>query len=269
MRRLALALFALTLVVPQVHAQAPVYTFGVRPLTPPRNPALAPGGRLGARVPPALLAAAWTDSLLAQRVRGTRRHREPGRRPPPRAPRAPAGLLGPYADIGMQLNVRFELKADQFRNLRCTAADRQVALSGCQSGFPTITPNPLYSVRTSGVVAQRLHVDVDFDSQREFDANNNIRLWYEGLEDEILRRVEAGNVTFQMPSSRFISAAIPANNFGVQAVAQVGPVEFRGIFAQQKGNMVTDRSTAWARPRASRSIVTRAIWITSRAASSS
>ena len=247
MRRLAtIALLASTLVVPQVHAQAPVYTFGVPPLTPPRNPALAPGGRLGARVPPAILAAAWTDSLLARRrplyaVPATLAvaPSPPPAAPPPRA--IPAGLLGPYADIGMQLNMRFELKADQFRNLRCTAADRQVALSGCQSGFPTITPNPLYAVRTSGVVAQRLHVDVDFDSQREFDANNNIRLWYEGLEDEIVRRVEAGNVTFQTPSSRFISAAIPANNFGVQAIAQLGPMEFRGIYAQQKGNMVTDR----------------------------
>src|SRR5690242_20133898 len=57
----------------------------------------------------------------------------------------------------------------------------------------------------------------------------------------MLRRVEAGNVTFQMPPSRFISAAIPANNFGVQAIGQIGPVEFRGIYAQQKGNVVRDR----------------------------
>src|SRR2546427_1038715 len=28
----------------------------------------------------------------------------------------------------------------------------------------------------------------DFDSQREFDANNNLQVWYEGLEDEPLRR---------------------------------------------------------------------------------
>src|SRR2546427_4410870 len=81
----------------------------------------------------------------------------------------------------------------------------------------------------------------DFDSQREFDANNNLQVWYEGLEDEILRRVEAGNVTFQAPPSRFISAAIPANNFGVQAIAQLGALEFRGIYAQQKGNVVRDR----------------------------
>jgi hypothetical protein len=248
MQRLAqLVLLAVSLVVPQAHAQAPAYTFGVPPLVAPRNAALAPGGRLGSRVPPALVAAVWADSLLAHRMPwylAPVAVAEGAPTPPaaaPAPPAVPAGLLGPYADIGMQLNVRFELKADQFRNLRCTATERQLALSGCEAGFPTITPNPQYAVRTGGVVAQRLHVDVDFDSQREFDANNNLRIWYEGLEDEILRRVEAGNVTFQIPSSRFISAAIPANNFGVQAIAQVGPVEVRGIFAQQKGNMVKDR----------------------------
>src|SRR5256712_12550813 len=61
------------------------------------------------------------------------------------------------------------------------------------------------------------------------------------MENEPLRRVEAGNVTFQAPRSRFISAAIPANNFGVQAIAQFGALELRGIYAQQKGNVVTDR----------------------------
>src|SRR5256712_5729229 len=141
----------------------------------------------------------------------------------------------------MQLNVRFELKADQFRNLRCSATDLQQALSGCAAGFPTISPNPQYSIRSGGVVGQRLHLNVDFDSQREFDANNNLQVWYEGLGDEPLRRVEAGNVTFQAPRSRFISAAIPANNFGVQAIAQFGALELRGIYAQQKGNVVTDR----------------------------
>jgi len=224
-------------------------------LVAPHHAALAPGGRLGSRVPPALVAAAWADALLAARRSGlSAATLPPSPGPPalaetPPAPGAPStfqaagkgGLLGPYADLGMQLNLRFELKADQFRNLRCTSVERQVALSGCSGGFPTISPNPQYALRTAGVVGRRLHINVDFDSQREFDANNNLQVWYEGLEDEVLRRVEAGNVTFQAPASRFISAAIPANNFGVQAIAQVGPVELRGIFAQQKGNVVKDR----------------------------
>jgi hypothetical protein len=157
------------------------------------------------------------------------------------APSPPLAAAVPAAELGMDLNLRLELKADQFRNLRCTSQELQGTLSGCSAGFPTITPNPQYAIRTAGIVGQRLHVDVDFDSQREFDANNNLHVWYEGLENEFLRRVEAGNVTFQAPPSRFITAAIPANNFGVQAIGQVGPLELRGIVAQQKGNIVKDR----------------------------
>ncbi|HLQ69456.1 MAG TPA: cell surface protein SprA [Gemmatimonadales bacterium] len=249
-----LVLLAATLVVPQVHAQAPVYTFGVPPLVAPRNPALAPGGRLGARVPPALLAHAWAAGVLARRLPLFGPQNTSAAVATPSPVNAPGGVpsvgvaagehrgvFGQYADLAMQLNLRFELKADQFRNLRCTSQERQLAISGCSAGFPTISPNPQYAIRTAGIVGQRLHVDVDFDSQREFDANNNLHVWYEGLEDEVLRRVEAGNVTFQAPPSRFITAAIPANNFGIQAIAQLGPVEFRGILAQQKGNVVQDR----------------------------
>jgi hypothetical protein len=250
-----------TLVVPQAYGQEPSIRarFDAPALPVPRNPALAPGGRLGSRVPPALIAAAWLDAVLARRRAAGPLGVATLPLPPlaaaaPGEPAAPEqlpsrgfaaagrqGLLGPYADLGMQLNVRFELKADRFKNLRCTSEERLRALSGCNTGFPTISPNPQYAIRTAGVVGQRLHINVDFDSQREFDANNNLQVWYEGLEDEILRRVEAGNVTFQAPPSRFISAAIPANNFGVQAIAQVGPLEVRGIFAQQKGNVVKDR----------------------------
>ena len=64
----------------------------------------------------------------------------------------------------MDLHLRLELKADQFRNLQCTSQEFQVTLSGCNSGFPTITPNPQYAIRSAGVVGERLHVDVDFDS---------------------------------------------------------------------------------------------------------
>ena len=251
MRRLSqLVALVVTLVVPRVHAQAPAYTFGAPPLVAPRNAALLPGGRLGTRVPPALVARAWVQAVEARRQPLFGAAAAPAiAAAAPAAPAAPVtfegvtpgrGVLG-YANIGMQLNLRFELKADQFRNLSCTSQERLLALSGCSGGFPTITPNPQYAIRTAGVVGERLHLDVDFDSEREFDANNNLHVWYEGLEDEILRRVEAGNVTFQAPPSRFITAAVPANNFGVQAIAQVGPVELRGILAQQKGNMVKDR----------------------------
>src|SRR5439155_23759832 len=177
-----------TLSVPRFDAHPPAFTFGGPPLTPPRQPALAPGGWLGTRVPPALIARAWAERLVTRRASLFAALSPPVvSAPSPPVVSAPS----PPAELGMDLNLRLELKADQFRNLRCTSQELQLTLSGCSSGFPTITPNPQYALRSAGVVRQRLHVDVDFDSQREFDANNNLHVWYEGLEDEVLRRVEA------------------------------------------------------------------------------
>ena len=262
-RPVSVAVLVLSTLIPRVDAQEPVAGSGGEPafvlplripsLAPSPVPALAPGGRLGARVPPVLVAAAW-----ARRVHGTLPFGErslavgaaassllvpvePGAAALGQGAAPATGAATWFANLGMDLSLRFELKADQFRNLRCDNFERQQAVSGCSAGFPTISPNPQYAIRSGGVVGQRLHVNVDFDSQREFDANNNIQVWYEGLEDEILKRVEAGNVSFQVPQSRFISAAIPTNNFGVQAIAQVGALELRGIYAQQKGNVVRDR----------------------------
>jgi hypothetical protein len=272
MRRPAsLTLFALTLLPSVVVAQEPVVRTGPVPtfvvpfrvpsLVPAPVAALAPGGRLGPRLPAALVAARWAQRVTDMLSRGLASGpvsdtsvvaalARIAAMPSVLTPTAPpvfqasgaTGPLGQFASLGMDLSLRFELKADQFRNLRCNTFERQQAVSGCSAGFPTITPNPQYAIRSGGVVGQRLHVNVDFDSQREFDANNNLQVWYEGLEDEVLRRVEAGNVSFQAPGSRFISAAIPANNFGIQAVGQVGALELRGIYAQQKGNVVRDRT---------------------------
>jgi len=267
MRRPTLVGFvALSLVIPQAYAQdagaaarpdsahAPrlVAAFRWAPLAVPRHPALLLGARLGPRASPAVVAAAWERSLRASLPSLTLAAAGPVAPPAAAAPaeslatpafaaRRPIRFLGTTADLGMELNVRFELKADRFQNLKCTPIEQQQAISGCRAGFPTISPVPQYAVRTAGVVGQRLHVNVDFDSQREFDANNNLKVWYEGLEDDILKRVEAGNVTFRAPRSRFISAAIPANNFGVQAVAQLGNLELSGIYAQQKGNVIKNR----------------------------
>jgi cell surface protein SprA len=90
-------------------------------------------------------------------------------------------------------------------------------------------------------VADRLHVNVDYDSQREFDASNTIAISYYGRAHDFLQKVEVGNVTFQAPQSHFITAAIPSGNYGIQSLMQIGGAQLRTIAAQQKGNVVRDR----------------------------
>src|SRR5207237_4008376 len=146
-------------------------------------------------------------------------------------------LLRQYADLGIQVNALLESRFERRRNLHCTASDASAFDTSCRGGFNPPRIDPQFNVRTGGVVGERIHVNVDYDTQREFDASNNIQVYYQGLEDEILRRVEVGNVTFAAPRSRFITGGIPANTSGVAATAQIGALSFGGLFAPQKGTV--------------------------------
>ncbi|HEU4643505.1 MAG TPA: cell surface protein SprA [Gemmatimonadaceae bacterium] len=165
----------------------------------------------------------------------------------PAAPQIPApqprngtDIFGQHANLGLQLQSRVEVKGERDRNERCVATDFLTPTAGCRGTFQPQFDFQ-FGVRTGGVVADRVHVNVDYDSQREFDASNNISVYYEGKPDEILHRLELGNVSFVPPPSRFITAGIPSGNYGIQAIGQLGPMNFRAIAAQQKGNVVRDR----------------------------
>lgn len=149
-------------------------------------------------------------------------------------------ILGDYADLGIQLNSRFEFRSEKDETNTCRGATFYLSNAACQNTFaPTLDFQ--YNLRSAGVVADRVHVNVDYDSEREFDASNTISIAYEGKPSEFIQKVEVGNVTFQPPPSRFITAAIPSGNYGIQAVTNIGPMRLRGIIAQQKGNIVRDR----------------------------
>ncbi|HEX6536056.1 MAG TPA: cell surface protein SprA [Gemmatimonadaceae bacterium] len=164
----------------------------------------------------------------------------PPGKPAPPAQRTGTDIFGQYANLGLQLQSRVEVKGERDRNERCVATDFLTPISGCRGTFQPQFDFQ-FGVRTGGVVADRVHVNVDYDSQREFDASNNISVYYEGKPDEILHRLEVGNVSFVPPPSRFITAGIPSGNYGIQAIGQLGPMNFRAIAAQQKGNVIRDR----------------------------
>ncbi|MDQ8153432.1 MAG: cell surface protein SprA [Gemmatimonadota bacterium] len=151
-----------------------------------------------------------------------------------------ADLFGQYADLGLALNGRLESKVNRTKNERCISSEFFSLASQCKGTFQPLFDFQ-FDVRTGGVVADRVHLNVDYDSKREFDASNNIQVYYQGKTDELIQKLEVGNVTFQPPASRFITGGIPSGNYGLQAVGQLGPMRFRTIVAQQKGNVTKDR----------------------------
>jgi hypothetical protein len=143
--------------------------------------------------------------------------------------------------LGIAFRGRFEMKLDQLKNDRCTASDIGNPFSGCVGGFPTPLVDQQFDLRAGGVVSQRIHMNVDYNSEREFNANNDVHVWYQGEQNDVVQRVEIGNVSLDAPPSRFITAAIPANSFGIQAQARFGALEVRSILAQQRGSALRTR----------------------------
>lgn len=158
----------------------------------------------------------------------------------PQAARAPEllpGVLGRYADLDLEVGGSGQLRSRWESFSPCFFA----AGVNCNAGaVPNVTPEFQLRAIARGTISERVHVDVDFDQTREFNAVNNISVFYQGKPDEILRRVELGEVTMPLPNSRFISRGIPAGNFGVRSQAQLGPLEVQAVVAQQGGN-VEDR----------------------------
>jgi len=139
-------------------------------------------------------------------------------------------------DLGMRLRARTEVGGDWLRFSPC---DPSVRFACEPSLIPQLRPDVQFGVELSGTVADRVVVDVDYDQNREFTATNRINIEYRGQAGEFLRSVEVGDVTFDLPDSRFLTRGIPAGNFGLRASAQAGSLELQTVLAQQRGDLST------------------------------
>ncbi|MGN6391676.1 MAG: cell surface protein SprA [Gemmatimonadales bacterium] len=152
------------------------------------------------------------------------------------------GLPTKYADLALDGQARLEIRSDKVREELCTPALSLDPTSGCRGGFRAPTLDNQVNIRSTGLLGQRVHVNVDFDTERDYAGNQNVQIYYEGLQDEIVKRIDVGTVVFQPPPSRFITAAVPSNNFGVNATFEMGPIQLQTLAATQKGSVVAERT---------------------------
>jgi Motility related/secretion protein len=143
-------------------------------------------------------------------------------------------FVSDLSGLDVEIVGRPELAGDWTRFRPCEAG---VQVTCEPDLIPQLNPAMEFKVRLQGKVSDRIRLDVDFDQAREFSAANRINIFYEGKEDEVLQRLDLGDVTFQLPASRFLTEGIPAGNFGFQAEGQLGPLDFRGVWAQQRGDL--------------------------------
>ncbi|NHN27477.1 cell surface protein SprA [Flavobacterium jejuense] len=92
------------------------------------------------------------------------------------------------------------------------------------------------SVGLQGKVGTRLNVNINYDTQSTFAFQNLIKLEYGSTEDDILQKLEIGNVSFPLSNSLIRGSQ---SLFGVKAQFQFGKTTVTGVFSEQKSQTKT------------------------------
>lgn len=90
--------------------------------------------------------------------------------------------------------------------------------------------------RVEGRVGDKVTVSVDQNSEATFDFENTLKLTYDGDEDEIVQKIEAGNVNLSLPSTNYVSTGSNHQGlFGLKTAMRVGNFNFTGIASLERG----------------------------------
>lgn len=94
--------------------------------------------------------------------------------------------------------------------------------------------NQEVQINVSGTIGDKLNILADWNTQRVFEYENQLKIKYTGYEDEIVQSVEGGNVSFgNLPSLVGSSQAL----FGIKAKFQTGPLFLTTLVSQKKGQV--------------------------------
>ncbi|MFN0728304.1 T9SS outer membrane translocon Sov/SprA [Polaribacter gochangensis] len=96
-------------------------------------------------------------------------------------------------------------------------------------------------------VGKRLKVTADYDTQSTFDFQNLIKLEYTPTEDDIIRKIEAGNVSMPIKNTLINGAQ---SLFGLKTELQFGKTMVTAVFSQQnsESKVVTAEAGASINP---------------------
>ncbi len=96
--------------------------------------------------------------------------------------------------------------------------------------------NAKLQVNLTGKVGEKLKMDVKYNTEATFDFEQNVKVEYTGDEDEIIQKIEAGNVTMPLPGTLITGSQ---SLFGFRTDLKFGRLNVSTIFSQRKGQAQT------------------------------
>jgi len=87
-------------------------------------------------------------------------------------------------------------------------------------------------MNVDGTVGEKLRMSVNYNTEATFDFENNVKVEYTGFEDEIIQKIEAGNVSLPLPGSLITGSH---SLFGLKTQLRFGKLTVTSIFSKQDG----------------------------------
>jgi cell surface protein SprA len=130
-----------------------------------------------------------------------------------------------------EVDLRVNGQADINAGFEFRKSDQQAAITGDAGQF---SPNFKQDLRlgVTGTIGDKMKIDVDWDTQNQFEYQNQVKLKYTGYDDEIVQSVEAGNV-FLETSSQLVNGG--QSLFGIKSEFKLGNLNLTTIASQQEG----------------------------------
>jgi cell surface protein SprA len=88
------------------------------------------------------------------------------------------------------------------------------------------------SMNVVGKIGEKLSITADFDNNNTFDFENNLKVEYTGFEEDIIQKIEIGNVNLPLSNSLITGAQ---NLFGVKTQLRFGRLWVTAVASTQRG----------------------------------
>ncbi len=110
------------------------------------------------------------------------------------------------------------------------------ALPVAQRSLTTFNFDENIQLSVTGQIGTKLKLTTNYNTKATFDFQNQMKLQYAGKEDDIIKEIDAGNVTFPLPGTLITGSQ---SLFGIKAKLQFGRLTSTTVYAQEKGDRKT------------------------------